>query len=101
LIGLIKQWHSNKKATTQRNTMLISLKVLAFSTALALLLVQTSPLQARTQRGYSKKNGTYVQPHQKANPDSKRYNNKGARSNGGKQRDEFSSPPAYNKSRNH
>jgi hypothetical protein len=79
--------------------MRISLKVLAFSTALALLLLQTSPLQARTQRGYSKKNGTYVQQHQKANPDGKRYNNKGARSNGGKQRDEFSSPPAYNKRR--
>lgn len=79
--------------------MRLSLKIWSFSTAVALLLVQTSPLQARTQRGYSKKNGTYGQPHQKANPDGKRYN-KGARSNGGKQRDEFSSPPAYNKSRN-
>lgn len=80
--------------------MRIRFKVFAISTALALLVVQISPLQARTQRGYSKKNGTYVQPHQKANPDSKRYNNKGSHTNGGKQRDEFSSPPAYNKSRN-
>jgi hypothetical protein len=44
-----------------------------------------------------KKNGTYVAPHQKNNPDKHRYNNRGSRTNGGKQRDEFSSPPAYNK----
>jgi len=80
--------------------MCINLKAFALTIALTLLLVQTSPLQARTQRAYIKKDGTYVQSHQKANPDGIRYNNKGSQSNGGRQRDEFSSPPAYNKSRN-
>lgn len=28
------------------------------------------------QRGYSKSNGTYVQPHLKTRPDSSRYNNR-------------------------
>lgn len=56
--------------------------------------------EARAQRGYIKKNGTYVSPHYKSNPDGRRSNNKGSRSNGGKQRDEYSNPPAYNKSRN-
>lgn len=58
-----------------------------------------SDAHARTQPGYVKKDGTYVQPHQKSDPDSKRYNNRGSRSNGGSQRDEFSNPPMYNKRR--
>ena len=66
---------------------------------LALLLALSATSHARYQRGYSKKNGTYVSPHQKANPDGKRWNNRGSRTNGGRQRDEFSSPPAYNKRR--
>jgi hypothetical protein len=64
------------------------------------LMAFSSNTEARAQRGYIKKNGTYVSPHYKSNPDGRRHNNKGSRSNGGKQRDEFSSPPAYNKSRN-
>jgi hypothetical protein len=81
-----------------------SRKILAIATipaVLAIALIAFMPdAQARTQRGYLKKNGTYVSPHYKSNPDGRRYNNKGSRTNGGKQRDEFSSPPAYNKSRN-
>ncbi len=77
---------------------------LVYSTALflcfALLGLFQSEAHARNQRGYVKKNGTYVHAHQKTNPDSKRYNNRSARSNGGTQRDEFSSPPKYNKRRN-
>jgi hypothetical protein len=80
-----------------------SRKILAITTipaVLAIVLMAFSPnTQARTQRGYLKKNGTYVSPHYKSNPDGRRYN-QGSRTNGGKQRDEFSSPPAYNKSRN-
>jgi hypothetical protein len=71
------------------------------SAALGSLLIAFAPItEARMQRGYVKKNGTYVSPHFKSNPDGRRYNNKGSRTNGGKQRDEFSNPPAYNKSRN-
>lgn len=79
-------------------------KILAISALPAvfgLLLIAFMPdVEARSQRGYLKKNGTYVSPHYKSNPDGRRYNNKGSRTNGGKQRDEFSDPPAYNKSRN-
>jgi hypothetical protein len=82
----------------------ISLKVLIIGiipAVLAIVLMAFSPnTEARAQRGYIKKNGTYVSPHYKSNPDGRRYNNKGSRSNGGKQRDEFSNSPAYNKSRN-
>lgn len=81
-----------------------SRKILAIATipaAFAVALIAFMPdAEARAQRGYIKKNGTYVSPHYKSNPDGRRYNNKGSRTNGGKQRDEFSSPPAYNKSRN-
>jgi hypothetical protein len=73
--------------------------VIALCLCLAALSLHTSDAQARSQRGYIKKNGTYVQPHQKTNPDGKRYNNRSARSNGGSQRDEFSNPPKYNKRR--
>jgi hypothetical protein len=65
----------------------------------ALTILSTLPAEARTQRGYIKRNGTYVAPHQKTNPDQQRFNNRGSKTNGGKQRDEFSSPPAYNKPR--
>jgi hypothetical protein len=61
------------------------------------LVLLSTAVDAKYQRGYTKKNGTYVSGHLKSNPDSKRYNNYGSKSNGGHQRDEFSSPPAYNK----
>lgn len=76
-------------------------RALAFVLCLCFAALSLQPIeaQARNQRGYVKKNGTYVQPHQKTNPDSKRFNNRGSRSNGGSQSDEFSSPPKYNKRR--
>jgi hypothetical protein len=43
------------------------------------------------QNGYTKKDGSYVQGHQKSEPDQYRFNNYGSQSNGGHQRDEFSS----------
>jgi hypothetical protein len=71
------------------------------SAALGTLLIAFAPItEARMQRGYIKKNGTYVSPHFKSKPDRQRYNNNGSRTNGGKQRDEFSDPPVHNKSRN-
>jgi hypothetical protein len=66
------------------------------SCAIALLTI-TIDANARTQQGYTKKNGTYVEQHQKSSSDGYRYNNRNSQSNGGRQRDEFSSPPAYNK----
>ena len=49
-------------------------------------------------KGYTKKNGTYVQGYTRSDPDKYIYNNKNSQTNGGSQRDEYSSPPAYNKS---
>lgn len=77
------------------------LAIAALPAVFGLTLIAFMPdAEARSQRGYLKKNGTYVSPHYKSNPDGRRHNNKGSRTNGGKQRDEFSNPPAYNKSRN-
>jgi hypothetical protein len=76
-------------------------RTLTFALCLCFVALSLLPseVQARSQRGYIKKNGTYVQPHQKTNPDGKRYNNRSSQSNGGSQRDEFSSTPKYNKRR--
>jgi len=41
-------------------------------------------------KGYIKKDGTYVAPHQRSNPDQYKFNNKNSESNGGNQKDEFS-----------
>lgn len=56
-------------------------------------------------RGYQKSNGTYVQPYQRTEPDSRRDNNYSSQGNTnpytgerGSQRNENSNPPAYNKS---
>jgi hypothetical protein len=75
-------------------------RVILLATSATALILSATIADARIQRGYIKKNGTYVSPHQKNNPDGKRYNNRGSQTNGGKQRDEFSNHPAYNKSRN-
>jgi hypothetical protein len=75
------------------------MKRIALALISALTILSTLHAEAKTQRGYFKRNGTYVAPHQKANPDQYRFNNLGSKTNGGKQRDEFSSPPAYNKPR--
>jgi hypothetical protein len=74
--------------------------VIIVSAALATFLIAfATNTEARMQRGYIKKNGTYVSPHFKSKPDGRRYNNNGSRTNGGKQRDEFSRSSAYNKPR--
>ncbi len=58
-------------------------------------------------KGYTKKDGTYVQPHKQTNPDQLRRNNYSSEGNfnpytgkQGKQRNEYSSPPKYNDSYN-
>ena len=40
--------------------------------------------------GYIRRDGTYVAPYTRSNPDQYRYNNYGSQSNGGYQRDEYS-----------
>ncbi len=42
-------------------------------------------------KGYTRKDGTYVQGHYRTTPDQYRYNNKSSQTQGGYQRDEFSS----------
>ncbi len=61
-------------------------------------------LNADYTRGYTKKNGTYVQPYHKSHPDAYRYNNYSSKGNvnpytgkQGTQLHEFSNPPKYNK----
>lgn len=57
-----------------------------------LIVICAAPANAdKWVNGYTKKDGTYVQGHMKSSPDSYRYNNKGAQSFGGSQRDEYSS----------
>ncbi len=58
-------------------------------------------------KGYTKKDGTYVQPHKQTNPDQLRRNNYSSDGNynpntgkQGKQRNELSNPPKYNDSYN-
>lgn len=53
--------------------------------------------------GYFRKDGTYVQPHYKSSPNSSKWDNYSSQGNTnpytgekGSQRNEYSSPPAYN-----
>ena len=55
--------------------------------------------------GYVRHDGTYVQPHYQTAPDQYRYNNYSSQGNtnpytgqAGTQRNEYSTPPAYNQS---
>ena len=80
-------------------------KLIAF-----LFLVIGAPVfsaSSHSVKGYTKKDGTFVQPHMRTNPDSVRRNNYSSEGNynpntgkQGKQRNEFSSPPQYNDSYN-
>ena len=60
----------------------------------ALVFITTIGLAATASagdvKGYIKKDGTYVAPHQRSNPDQYKFNNKNSESNGGNQKDEFS-----------
>ncbi len=53
---------------------------------------------AENVRGYTRSDGTYTQGYQRSTADQYRYNNYGSETNGGSQRDEYSTPPQYNKS---
>ncbi|MDP2787016.1 MAG: hypothetical protein Q8O79_02935 [Pseudomonadota bacterium] len=57
----------------------------------AAVLVSGTVLADQYVKGYTKKDGTYVQGHTKSEPDQYRSNNRGSQSMGGSQRDEYSS----------
>jgi hypothetical protein len=75
-----------------------------------LFLVIGAPVfsaSSHSVKGYTKKDGTYVQSHKKTNPDQIRRNNYSSEGNynpntgkQGKQRNELSNPPKYNDSYN-
>ena len=70
------------------------------STIIALLFVLTSSAAFADSyvKGYTKKDGTYVEGHTRSSPDQYRYNNRNSDSNGGSRRDEYSNYGATNKS---
>lgn len=62
-------------------------------------LMGASPLAlaGKYVNGYTKKDGTYVSGYYKSDANSVRYDNNSSQSNGGTERDEYSSPAATNK----
>lgn len=76
---------------------------------IVLLFTSTAALAVSSHqvKGYTKNDGTYVQPHRQTNPDQRRSNNYSSEGNynpttgkPGKQRNENSNPPLYNDSYN-
>ena len=70
-----------------------------------LALVPLTALADQYVNGYTRSDGTYVQPHYQSSPNSNRYDNYSSQNNTnpytgdkGSQRNEYSDPPAYNKS---
>lgn len=56
--------------------------LIAIIFVVSVFLINTSPAEAASRvRGYTRSNGTYVQPHYRSNPDSSRFNNYSTRSN--------------------
>jgi len=51
------------------------LSVFAVITALFMLSTSASPIEAARVRGYTKSNGTYVQPYYRSSPNSSKYDN--------------------------
>lgn len=55
------------------------------------MIAVSSSASAESVRGYTRSDGTYVQGYQRSSGDEYRSNNYGSQSNGGYQRDEYSS----------
>ena len=66
--------------------------------ALLLVVISNAALADTYVKGYTHKDGTYVEGHTRSSPDQYRYNNYNSQSNGGSQRDEYSTYGATNKS---
>jgi len=67
------------------------------------LLLSGGAMADQYVRGYTKSNGTYVQPHYRSAPDSSRSDNYSSQGNvnpytgqHGTERNEYSNPPVYN-----
>lgn len=61
-------------------------------TLIAILLLVSASASADTYvQGHTRSDGTYVQGYTRSSPDSSSNNNYGSQSNGGSQRDEYSS----------
>ena len=56
------------------------------------------PASAEWVQGYYRKDGTYVQPHYRAESNQYRFDNPSSQTMGGSKRDEFSTPSATNRS---
>lgn len=76
-------------------TVIKGIKMKLLIAIFALSLTANALAETRV-KGYTRSDGTYVQPHARSSPDSNRSNNYGSKSNGGNQRDEYSG--ATNKS---
>ena len=70
---------------------------------LCFLLLSTSAIADTYVNGYVKRDGTYVQPHYRSDSNQYRYDNYSSHGNSnpytsqqGYQRNEFTTPPAYN-----
>jgi hypothetical protein len=72
--------------------------------AVAFLIVGLPAVAADAVHGFTRRDGTYVQPYMNSEPNQHRYDNYSSQGNTnpytgerGTQRNEFSLPPAYNK----
>ena len=76
-----------------------------FALAFLLLLFSATDFADQTVRGYYRRDGTYVQPYHRTEPNQYRYDNYSSQGNinpytgqRGTQPNEFSTPPVYNRS---
>lgn len=76
-----------------------------FALGLLLLVIFAGAFADQTVRGYTRRDGTVVQPYQRTDPNQYRYDNYSSQGNRnpytgqqGTQPNEFSSPPVYNRS---
>lgn len=73
--------------------------------AMALLSVANVAIADKYVSGYTKSNGTYVQPHHRSDGNTVKYDNYSSKGNSnpytgaqGSKSNEYSTPPSYNKS---
>ena len=79
-------------------------KIILVGVAVMSMFVPSIATATESVSGYHRKDGKYVQPHKRSNPDKQRYNNYSSKGNSnpytgkrGVSRNEFSSPPKRNK----
>ncbi|HCC53468.1 MAG TPA: hypothetical protein DEQ20_00865 [Desulfobulbaceae bacterium] len=72
----------------------------------AVLITATTTFAADSVRGYTRRDGTYVQPHMRSDPNQRRYDNFSSQGNTnpytgerGSEHNEWSNPPERNQGR--